>query len=66
MKDLGPTVRAAVAVIVTGAVLVGCVGQGDRGARTDMNMQQAAERADGMLDATLGAVVPEVQWAHDT
>ncbi|MFC8511165.1 hypothetical protein ACFU3J_22375 [Streptomyces sp. NPDC057411] len=31
-----------------------------------MNMQEAAERADAMLDATLGAVVPEVQWAHDT
>lgn len=31
-----------------------------------MNMQEAATRADGMLDATLSAVVPEVQWAHDT
>ncbi|WP_426404301.1 hypothetical protein ACN9M0_25975 [Streptomyces sp. R-07] len=31
-----------------------------------MNMQKAAERADTILDATLGAVAPEVQWAHDT
>ncbi|MER7624009.1 hypothetical protein [Streptomyces sp. NPDC126503] len=31
-----------------------------------MNMQDAAERADAMLDATLRAIVPEVQWDHDT
>ncbi|ORT55255.1 hypothetical protein [Streptomyces sp. CB03238] len=31
-----------------------------------MNMQEAAERADAMLDATLNAVVPEVQWDHAT
>ncbi|MFF9146630.1 hypothetical protein ACF1BN_17395 [Streptomyces sp. NPDC014861] len=31
-----------------------------------MNMQDAANSADGMLDATLKAIVPEVQWAHDT
>ncbi|GAA2818707.1 hypothetical protein [Streptomyces showdoensis] len=31
-----------------------------------MNMQEAAERVDALLDATLGAVAPEVQWAHDT
>ncbi|MFE6042258.1 hypothetical protein [Streptomyces sp. NPDC056452] len=30
-----------------------------------MNMQEAAEYADLMLDATLRAVKPEVQWAHD-
>ncbi|WP_251065860.1 hypothetical protein [Streptomyces sp. ISL-36] len=31
-----------------------------------MNMQDAADRADAMLDATLSAVVPEVQWDHAT
>ncbi|MFI8765027.1 hypothetical protein ACIGN6_08910 [Streptomyces sp. NPDC053792] len=31
-----------------------------------MDMQEAADRADAMLDATLNAVVPEVQWAHHT
>ncbi|GAA3390583.1 hypothetical protein [Streptomyces roseoviridis] len=31
-----------------------------------MNMQQAAERADAMLDATFEAIVPRVHWAHDT
>lgn len=30
-----------------------------------MNMQEAAERADGMLDATIDAIHPEVEWAHD-
>lgn len=29
-----------------------------------MDMQEAAERADGILDAVLGAVQPGVQWAH--
>ncbi|MER7516385.1 hypothetical protein [Streptomyces sp. NPDC126499] len=31
-----------------------------------MNMQEAAERADAMLDATMSAITPEVQWDHDT
>ncbi|WP_370415014.1 hypothetical protein [Streptomyces fradiae] len=31
-----------------------------------MNMQDAADRADAMLDATIGAVVPEIQWTHHT
>ncbi|MGC5344064.1 hypothetical protein [Streptomyces sp. DT171] len=30
-----------------------------------MNMQEAAEYSDTVLDATLAAVRPEVQWAHD-
>ncbi|WP_240137252.1 hypothetical protein [Streptomyces sp. MUM 178J] len=30
-----------------------------------MDMQAVAERADAMLDATIDAVDPEVQWAHD-
>lgn len=28
-------------------------------------MQAAAEHADAMLDATVGAVVPEIHWVHD-
>ncbi|MEV4943578.1 hypothetical protein [Streptomyces zaomyceticus] len=31
-----------------------------------MNMQESAERADAMLDATMSAVAPEVQWDHGT
>ncbi|MFE7241985.1 hypothetical protein [Streptomyces sp. NPDC057582] len=30
----------------------------------DMNMQEAADRADGILDAVLKVIEPEVQWAH--
>ncbi|MEV2247660.1 hypothetical protein [Streptomyces sp. NPDC049970] len=30
-----------------------------------MNMQEAAEYSDSVLDATLRSVKPEVQWAHD-
>lgn len=29
-----------------------------------MNMQEAAERSDAMLDAVLKEINPEVQWAH--
>ncbi|MEU6015028.1 hypothetical protein ABZ826_13550 [Streptomyces sp. NPDC047515] len=29
-----------------------------------LNMQEAAERSDSMLDAVLKAIDPEVQWAH--
>ncbi|MFE7328897.1 hypothetical protein ACFU8W_28765 [Streptomyces sp. NPDC057565] len=39
--------------------------QGDAGGKKGrMDMQQAAERSDGMLDAVLKAIDPEVQWAH--
>ncbi|MDT9689705.1 hypothetical protein Q5762_15435 [Streptomyces sp. P9(2023)] len=31
-----------------------------------MDMQGAADRADGMLSATVKAVVPEIQWTFDT
>ncbi|WP_206189332.1 hypothetical protein [Streptomyces prasinus] len=30
----------------------------------DITMQQAGERADSMLDATLKAIKPEVKWTH--
>ncbi|MEI7030586.1 hypothetical protein [Streptomyces pratensis] len=30
-----------------------------------MNMQQAAERSDALLDSTFNAINPSVQWAHD-
>ncbi|MFC8230927.1 hypothetical protein [Streptomyces sp. NPDC057287] len=31
-----------------------------------MDMQQAAERADQILDGLLGEIDPEVKWTHDT
>ncbi|MFB7919033.1 hypothetical protein [Streptomyces sp. NPDC056061] len=37
----------------------------DQGAKGNgMNMQEAAERSDSMLDAVLKEINPEVQWAH--
>lgn len=66
MKRQGRAALCAGSVILTGAVLAGCGSLGDGGTRTDINMQQAAEHADAMLDGTLNAFVPELQWAHDT
>ncbi|MET8325020.1 hypothetical protein [Streptomyces sp. NPDC005181] len=43
------------------APISGCVSDGER---TDMNMQEAADHADGILDAVLTEIQPEVQWAH--
>lgn len=37
-------------------------GPGDDGGR--MNMQEAADRADGILDATFAAIKPTVEWVH--
>ncbi|MFG2112907.1 hypothetical protein ACGFRB_09745 [Streptomyces sp. NPDC048718] len=54
------------AVVLAGVIVAGCGQRSGGGANTDMNMQEAAERADRMLDETLKAVVPEVQWAHET
>ncbi|MEE1810303.1 hypothetical protein PUR32_30090 [Streptomyces sp. BE133] len=36
----------------------------DRGKRKEMDMQGAADHADGILDAVLKEIKPEVQWAH--
>ncbi|MFB7311379.1 hypothetical protein [Streptomyces sp. NPDC056192] len=41
--------------------LSGCM---NNGKRMDMDMQEAATHADGLLDSVLGAIDPEVQWAH--
>ncbi|WP_443062892.1 hypothetical protein OHR86_16725 [Streptomyces sp. NBC_00441] len=44
----------------------GC-GAGDRtndGGRAAMDMQEAADRADDILDQVLREIKPEVQWAH--
>jgi hypothetical protein len=42
----------------------GASGRGEKEVKAMMNMQEAAEHADAMLDATLAAVKPEIQWAH--
>ncbi|MFF1835337.1 hypothetical protein ACFVXE_14170 [Streptomyces sp. NPDC058231] len=55
--------------LLLGLSVTGCMsGQQVRedtgGKKGRMDMQQAAERSDGMLDAVLKAIEPEVQWAH--
>ncbi|MGW0467372.1 hypothetical protein ACWDX6_19140 [Streptomyces sp. NPDC003027] len=66
MNRLGRATRVALSSGLVGVLLAGCGMLGEAGARNDMNMQTAAERADGMLDATIEAVVPEIQWTHHT
>ncbi|MCM2412722.1 hypothetical protein [Streptomyces sp. RKAG290] len=47
--------------------LSGCLHGGarpDEEGRDGMDMQGAARRADGILNSVMGAIHPEVQWAH--
>ncbi|MFD6531290.1 hypothetical protein [Streptomyces sp. NPDC060184] len=56
-------------LLVALTFLVGCGGSASNlgdGSDSRMDMRQAAERADGILDDTLGAITPEVRWTHDT
>ncbi|WP_336318591.1 hypothetical protein [Streptomyces lavendofoliae] len=53
---------ALVAVLTSGCDTAERREKGGNGAA--MNMQGAAEHADAMLDATIDAVVPQLQWAH--
>ncbi|MEU1231192.1 hypothetical protein [Streptomyces sp. NPDC005828] len=70
MRRMTRTVRTACAIVAAGALLAGC-GLSDDTKDGDatvagLNMQQAAERADAMLYATVGAIKPEVEWVHST
>ncbi|MFJ5050022.1 hypothetical protein [Streptomyces sp. NPDC088719] len=70
MRRIMRTVRLACVVVVTGVLIAGCGLLGDtqngRGPLVDMDMQGAAERADAMFYATVGAIKPEVEWVHDS
>ncbi|MFJ7411516.1 hypothetical protein ACIQWZ_11970 [Streptomyces sp. NPDC098077] len=70
MRRMMRTVRLASALGVTGVLLVGCGLLGGaknrNGAVTGMDMQGAAERADGMFYATVGEIKPEIEWVHYT
>lgn len=50
-----------VVVLSLSATLFGCVADGKR---VDMDMQVAADHADGIMDATLASIKPPIQWAH--
>ncbi|MFH8726672.1 hypothetical protein [Streptomyces termitum] len=62
MTRQGRVMNTAMAALLVGLLLAGCEG----GKRESMDMREAAARADAMLDGTLGAIVPPVQWDHDT
>lgn len=68
MREQFKSLSAITAVII---VLSGCgtpdKNGGTSSGRSDakMNMQEAAEHADAMLDAVFEGIKPEVQWAHD-
>ncbi|MFG2173980.1 hypothetical protein ACGFMO_21865 [Streptomyces niveus] len=40
------------------------LGEDKKGLTATMDMQDAAEHADSMLDATFEAIKPDVEWAH--
>ncbi|WP_405525764.1 hypothetical protein OG592_40640 [Streptomyces avidinii] len=70
MKRITRTIRLVLAMAVAGALLAGCGLLGGtkqrNGALAGMDMQGAAERADAMFYATIGAIKPDIEWAHDT
>ncbi|GGP48510.1 hypothetical protein [Streptomyces sindenensis] len=62
---------AVVLVLALGVPLAGCGSEsGSRGSTTSagketgVDMQEAAERSDAMLDAVLEGIDPDLQWAH--
>lgn len=69
MRHRNRLVRTSASAALAAALLAGCGapnGDENRGKETALDMQQAAEHADAMLDATFEAIVPEVEWVHDT
>ncbi|MFI6524677.1 hypothetical protein [Streptomyces uncialis] len=59
--------KYAVTAVALCALVTGCAEtktSGSERARSEMNMQEAAERADALLDLTFKAIRPPVQWAH--
>lgn len=60
-------VAVLTAVILANVTLSGCLSGGlplSGVGRLDMDMQDAAERSDEILDAVFEEIRPEVQWAH--
>ncbi|AZK94698.1 MULTISPECIES: hypothetical protein [Streptomyces] len=69
MRRTSSATRTALMAILVGMVLSGCgLFQNERGqeaAGMDITMREAAEKADAMLDSTMAAFVPEVEWTND-
>ncbi len=70
VSRLFPVVATALALALSGCGNEdttsggGSSGSGSGRESGRMNMQEAAERSDAMLDAVLEAVDPDLQWAH--
>ncbi|MGN5387770.1 hypothetical protein [Streptomyces sp. JL7001] len=59
------TLRAVLSVLAFTALAAGCGSGGEKGdTKPAMHLQQGAERADAILQETLGAVRPELKWNH--
>ncbi|MGW6718927.1 hypothetical protein [Streptomyces sp. NPDC054995] len=70
MRRITRAIRLACAVVVAGVLIAGCGLMGGarngNGALAGMDMQGAAERADGMFYATVGEIKPGIEWVHYT
>lgn len=60
--------KRVVAAAVLTLLLSGCGATGTasstKGSQSKMNMQEAADRADTILDETFASIKPPVQWTH--
>lgn len=53
------------AILVAALTLAGCAAPGESGGdEPKVNMQEAAEQADAILDGTFSAIKPPVNWTH--
>lgn len=68
MRRMKQAFRRFSVMVAIGVLLAGCgllsESHNEKGASTGMDMQAAAEHADGMFYATVGEVKPEVAWTH--
>ncbi|MFE9457725.1 hypothetical protein [Streptomyces californicus] len=68
MSRIVQTACRASAMVAVGMLLAGCgllsESRDGRGVPAGMDMQEAAEHADGMFYATVGAIKPELAWTH--
>ncbi|MEU3227724.1 hypothetical protein ABZ695_31795 [Streptomyces sp. NPDC006976] len=59
------TAVSVVALLISGCTSMGVVaGSANEGERVGMNMQEAVDRADGILDETFSGIDPPVEWVH--
>ncbi|MFD9863916.1 hypothetical protein [Streptomyces alboflavus] len=57
--------RSSAALLVLLLALTGCTSSSESGeGKPKMNMQEAAEHADAILDGTFSAIKPAVHWTH--